>query len=267
MMKEIKVCDVCGITSASKKITYMSSCKMSLCDKHIAQMKKYHKITDPTSRTVKDKNEIIEHEDYAEIIIRNKRNEVVAAAMIDLEDVSKVKLRKWNVLPCRNSTYIYTKTPKHTKLHRYILDYYGPKDIDHINRNPLDNRKSNLRIVTRSENASNTNAKHIKKSGNKWRYEIVRFGKRFQQSGFSTYEDAYQALQKCISDVSGRVNELIDQFNEQMEINPFKGVYLHYGKYQAVYYHKGKKYYAGTHATPEEAYKARTELINKLHFE
>lgn len=258
---------MCGVTSDTKEVSTRADCNMCLCSKHAAQMRKYKRIIDPTSRTIRDKNEIVMHDEYAEMIIRNKKNEIVTTTIIDPEDVERVQLRKWNILPCGTKTYIYTKTPQHTKLHRYILEYYGPKEIDHINRNSLDNRKSNLRIVTRSENASNTDAKHIRKEGNSWRYEIVRFGKRFRKSGFKSYEDASAALQKCLSDVSIRVNELINEFNKQAEINPFKGVYLHYGKYQAVYYHKGKKYYAGTHATPEQASKARAELISRLNLE
>jgi len=42
-------------------------------------------------------------------------------------------------------------------LHRYLMGNV-PKGmvIDHINRKPLDNRKSNLRIVTYEENAYNS---------------------------------------------------------------------------------------------------------------
>ena len=237
---------------------------MNLCSKHAAQIRKYGKITDPSSRTIKDKNEIIRHEDYAEIIIRNKKNEVVAASKIDLEDVEKVSKRKWNVLPTRNSVYIYSKHPQHTKLHRFILNYSGFKEIDHINHDTLDNRKRNLRIVTRSENASNTNAKHIYQKGNTWTYEIVRYGKRFRKNGFATYEDACAGLQNCLKAVSERVNVLIDRFNEQAANNPFKGVYQRDGKYQATYYKDKKKYCIGTFKTPEEANKAREEYIKNL---
>lgn len=264
-MKAIRTCDVCGVTSETKRVSYMSEHNMFLCNKHAMQLRKYDMITDPTARTTHDRNEIIKHKDYAEMIIRNKKNEIVATTMIDLEDVDKVSERKWNVIPTKTQTYIYSKYPTHLKLHRLILDYYGPMEIDHINRNPMDNRKQNLRIVTRSENASNTDAKHIRRNGKKWRYEIVRYGQRFSKGGFNTQEDAVVAMQKCLNDVSKRVNELIDVFNKKQEINPYKGVYLHYGKYQAVYYHKGKKHLAGTYNTPEEASNARAELISKLN--
>ena len=260
-MKSVNVCEVCGITSQLKEVYYRERHGMCLCSKHAGQMNRHGYIVDPTSRTTRDKNEIVLKEDHAEMLIRNKKNEIVAVALIDLDDVDKVSGHKWNVFPARNRIYIYSRHPQHTKLHRLILGYFGPKEIDHINQNPLDNRKANLRVVTRSENASNTNAKHIYRTGNSWRYEVVRYGKRFAKSGFKTYEDASAALQKCLCDVSRRVNELIDQFNEQAAKNPYKGVCLSHGKYVAAYHKNNKTYRIGSYDTPEEAHEAREAYI------
>lgn len=41
------------------------------------------------------------------------------------------------------------------RLHRLLINCPKGKEIDHINKNKLDNRKSNLRICTRSENIAN----------------------------------------------------------------------------------------------------------------
>ena len=263
-MKQIKTCEVCGATGEKRNVSHRSDCNMTLCDKHAAQMRKYKRIIDPTLRTIRDKNEIIPHADHAEMIIRNKKNEIVAVTLIDLDDVDKISGRKWNVLPSRDKLYIYSRHPQHIKLHRLILGYYGSKEIDHVNHDTLDNRKANLRIVTRSENASNTDAKHIYRKGNVWAYEIVRYGKRFKKYGFKSYEDAAVGLQKCLESISDRVNELIDQFNIKAANNPFKGVYQRDGKYQAVYYADKQKHTIGTYTTPEEANKAREEYIKNL---
>jgi hypothetical protein len=86
---------------------------------------------------------------------------------------------------------------------------YGeiPKgDIDHINGNRLDNRMCNLRVVTRSENAQNSNATHAASgvrgvhkskitSRNKkpWKSAIVVGGKLKRLGRFNTIEEAKAA--------------------------------------------------------------------------
>lgn len=56
------------------------------------------------------------------------------------------------------------KVQKAGRLHREILG--EPKEIiDHINRDPLDNRRENLRIVTQSQNMMNVGLIKSNKSG------------------------------------------------------------------------------------------------------
>ena len=55
---------------------------------------------------------------------------------------------------------------KRFELHRYIMNYTGKDIIDHINHNPLDNRKINLRIATRQQNSQNTSS--VKNSSSKY---------------------------------------------------------------------------------------------------
>ena len=64
------------------------------CKKHYLQMKRHGQILD---RTIYDPNEIIEHEDYAEIILYDKQGKETARALIDLDDVDKVKDYKWGL--------------------------------------------------------------------------------------------------------------------------------------------------------------------------
>jgi len=51
------------------------------------------------------------------------------------------------------------------RMHRVILDVPDGMDTDHINRNRLDNRRSNLRIATRSQNVANTFVEKQNRSG------------------------------------------------------------------------------------------------------
>jgi len=64
--------------------------------------------------------------------------------------------------------------------------------IDHINRNSLDNRIVNLRVLTNQQNQFNTNARGTcyHKYNNNWIAAIRINGKRYTKSGFKTEQDA-----------------------------------------------------------------------------
>lgn len=96
-------------------------------------------------------------------------------------------------------------------------------EVDHINSNPLDNRKSNLRIVTRQQNnwnASKTKVKNnIKTSSkykgvywagndNKWRVEITKDCKRYRMGYFKNEEDAARAYNLKASELFGEYAKL-----------------------------------------------------------
>lgn len=73
-------------------------------------------------------------------------------AIVDDEDVMKVILFDWHVFKCDNTNYARRSNAYGIILmHRLLLNLTDPKfDADHINHNGLDNRKENLRIVTRN---------------------------------------------------------------------------------------------------------------------
>ena len=75
---------------------------------------------------------------------------------------------------------------------------YGNVDfemLDHINRNKNDNRISNLRIVTKSQNQQNRDDKGYcwVKSRNKWYARIMVNGKRKHLGYYEKEKDAQQA--------------------------------------------------------------------------
>lgn len=81
-------------------------------------------------------------------------------AIIDEDDYEKVKDITWYADYCKNVKSFYVKTAKcklreKTSLHRFIVNPPKHMFVDHVNHNTLDNRKSNLRIVTRSQNQMN----------------------------------------------------------------------------------------------------------------
>ena len=95
--------------------------------------------------------------------------------IIDTEDIPRVNQEFWRI---GKDGYAYTGASM--MLHRYLLGVTAPHVIvDHINRNRLDNRKQNLRIVSTFENSTN----HSRLSNNKTGYIGVyysRCGKRYE---------------------------------------------------------------------------------------
>jgi hypothetical protein len=79
-------------------------------------------------------------------------------AIVDEEDVEFLNKFTWSVKPDGGTCYAVTNTDKtEYKMHRVVMKVNNGKEItiDHINHNGLDNRKSNLRIISRSENQLN----------------------------------------------------------------------------------------------------------------
>ena len=105
-------------------------------------------------RPIGKRNEYVIKEDYAELYILDKYGNIKQVAIIDIEDIERLKQYSFRT---HNKGYISTSIKGKTKyLHQII--YGSIRDgfeIDHINRNKLDNRKSNLRECTHIDNTHN----------------------------------------------------------------------------------------------------------------
>lgn len=91
-------------------------------------------------------------DDTIEIEIENNNNEKVRC-IIDKEDFDKVKVCNWKFR--RDCQTFYACNSRNGMIHRLIMNCPDDMKVDHINGNGLDNRKSNLKIVTDKQNSHN----------------------------------------------------------------------------------------------------------------
>ena len=92
--------------------------------------------------------------------------------IIDAEDYQSVSSVNWyprKIHGYERRTWFAAQLKQY--LHQFILSKDGIDvpdgyEIDHINRNPYDNRKQNLRVVTHQENMMNQS---IRTTNKKWR--------------------------------------------------------------------------------------------------
>lgn len=139
-------------------------------------------------------------------------------ALVDASDLERVQGFKWYAVRqgcCRRGkqytydTHIVCARINHrtTYLHRFLLDAPRGKVVDHVNGNPLDNRRANLRICERSQNNANSRVPSNSSSGYKgvglykpkswtvakWRAQIQKDGVKKVIGYFDSAEDAAKA--------------------------------------------------------------------------
>ena len=93
---------------------------------------------------VHDFNQMREEEDAVYIKVGDRE------VIIDKEDLMKIYPARIYI-----DNHGYAKCRRKDKLHKLICNCPDGYQVDHINQNKLDNRKSNLRVVTCSENNMN----------------------------------------------------------------------------------------------------------------
>ena len=140
------------------------------------------------------KNDYIIEGEIVKISINSKIGNVFA--IIDRDDFEKINSYKtsWYVSIRENKIEaVVTKVQKNKKrqslpLHRIIMNCIDDKVVDHINGNTLDNRKTNLRVVTKRENSTNLhNCKNIY-------YEKGKYGVRINRKRYGRYEKIEDAI-------------------------------------------------------------------------
>ena len=116
--------------------------------------------------------------------------------------------------------YSSCKDGFHNKyLHRIIMGEPDGMDVDHIDGDPLNNRRSNLRICTHNENMTNRKISKNNTSGfkgvywskrdNNWRSQIKYNNKRIHLGCFDSLEEATKARKDAEEKYFGEFNRKI----------------------------------------------------------
>lgn len=177
------------------------------CKKHYLQMHRHGKIL---SRTIFDKNEWKQADNYAFCLTYNKKGIVNGIVKVDSDKVDNLKNYKIYIRThdCGKQYACICIDGRKILLHRYLMDIYNNEYtlqtvVDHINGDSLDNRLSNLRICSHKDNMKNIKKKKfsgVQKSpnkNNKWIARIMSNYKTYNIGYFDTYEEAvYMRLLK-----------------------------------------------------------------------
>ena len=142
----------------------------------------------------KTPNEIIVEGDTARIILCNRQGSRIAETIIDAKDVEQIQKHRWYM---HGKGYVQAQDVG--MLHRFLLDPKEGEIIDHINKDKLNNQRSNLRIATLSENGYNSKIPATNTSGvvgvsynkqfRKWEASLGTDGSANRRS-FTSFDDA-----------------------------------------------------------------------------
>lgn len=126
-----------------------------------------------------------------------------AVTLIDEADLPLISGARWHAYHNGNGLTTYAKSYSMGLMHRAILQPPSHLEVDHINGNGLDNRRSNLRLATKAQNQANRRPSRTNTSGfkgvsphaqvRKWKAEIRVAGVRHYLGLFNSPEEAAQA--------------------------------------------------------------------------
>lgn len=129
-------------------------------------------------------------------------------AIIDVRDLYLVEDKNWCALAQGHTTYAVradysTGKYKLVYMHRHLQSAPDGLEVDHIDGNGLNNSRSNLRVVSRAQNAKNLGAYNNNTSGfkgasfhkasGKWQAQIRDKGAIEYLGLFETASDAHEA--------------------------------------------------------------------------
>lgn len=178
-----KTCSTANCTSTSYA--------KGLCNRHYLQVRKYG----TTQKTSASDRKATIRQGYA--LVPLGKDARYGYAKVDPQDA-------WVSKYCWSRHHGYAEglvDGKYMSMHRLIAQPEERKQVDHINHDTLDNRKSNLRVCTKTQNRRNsrpvykntTGLKGVTQQGRKYVTYIGYLGKKLCLGRFDSPEEAGRA--------------------------------------------------------------------------
>jgi hypothetical protein len=133
-------------------------------------------------------------------------------ALIDDADALRCGRYRWKVLEGPNTVYVVSSNGK--LLHRLLLNAPKGMDVDHIDRNGLNNHRNNLRLATRYQNIANSAKRRSPSTSRyrgvfwnklcgKWSAQITTDGQSVHLGVYDSEEDAARAYNVALLGKAG----------------------------------------------------------------
>jgi len=106
-------------------------------------------------------------------------------------------------------------------MHRFIMNPPKGVIIDHINGNPFDNRKSNLRFANKSQNAMNSKPRKNTASGHKgvsWHKIVKKWRARINVNQKEIYLGSFNSKKEAILAYNLAATQYFEKFAKLNEI-------------------------------------------------
>ena len=202
-----KTCDVCGKVLDGKTCLYTNGYRV--CGKHYHQFLDNGKFLDSNARSLQDLNSYEVLGDITKVDLYDLKSNVVGHFYIDTADFNKIKNTKWHLAGDKRNI-VSNKIPYNGgfingRLSWVIMDFpkevlNGEKVIDHIDNQPMNNRKSNLRVIEQAKNCQNTTRRSDNKSGVKgasWRDHANAYCLSIKRDGEQIFCGYYKTIEEA----------------------------------------------------------------------
>lgn len=212
MLKDGKAyCDYCG-----KEI-------VGRCQLHLERVKKHFCTCE--HRVLFTMNKIEYKKDYVVVYIDYKRKQY--KCLVDINDYEyKIKPLGTKIFMYENG-YCYFCVQKNglnkkVKLHRYLMGVVEKEDIiiDHINRNPLDNRRCNLRkgnTVLNTYNKDYSSNSTSKVKGVSWNKAMQKWRGQVQVNGVRKYTNPFKSFESCVEVTEALRKEMYEEYRKTLK--------------------------------------------------